>query len=32
MLAGLPGKRDLVRLEARAVGEDVLLQGYLHEP
>jgi diaminohydroxyphosphoribosylaminopyrimidine deaminase/5-amino-6-(5-phosphoribosylamino)uracil reductase len=32
MLAGLPGKRDLVRLEARAVGEDVLLQGYLREP
>jgi diaminohydroxyphosphoribosylaminopyrimidine deaminase / 5-amino-6-(5-phosphoribosylamino)uracil reductase len=32
MLAGLPGKRDLVRLEARAIGEDVLLQGYLREP
>jgi diaminohydroxyphosphoribosylaminopyrimidine deaminase/5-amino-6-(5-phosphoribosylamino)uracil reductase len=32
MLAGLPGKRDLVRLEARSVGEDVLLQGYLREP
>jgi diaminohydroxyphosphoribosylaminopyrimidine deaminase / 5-amino-6-(5-phosphoribosylamino)uracil reductase len=32
MLAGLPGKRDLVRLDARAIGEDVLLQGYLREP
>lgn len=32
MLAGLRGKRDLVRLEARSVGEDVLLQGYLREP
>jgi diaminohydroxyphosphoribosylaminopyrimidine deaminase / 5-amino-6-(5-phosphoribosylamino)uracil reductase len=32
MLAGLPGKRALVRLEARAIGEDVLLQGYLREP
>jgi diaminohydroxyphosphoribosylaminopyrimidine deaminase / 5-amino-6-(5-phosphoribosylamino)uracil reductase len=32
MLAGLHGKRELVRLEARAVGEDVLLQGYLREP
>jgi len=32
MLAGLPGKRELVRLEARSVGEDVLLQGYLREP
>jgi diaminohydroxyphosphoribosylaminopyrimidine deaminase / 5-amino-6-(5-phosphoribosylamino)uracil reductase len=32
MLAGLPGKRDLMRLEARAIGEDVLLQGYLREP
>jgi diaminohydroxyphosphoribosylaminopyrimidine deaminase/5-amino-6-(5-phosphoribosylamino)uracil reductase len=32
MLAGLPEKRDLVRLEARSVGEDVLLQGYLREP
>ena len=32
MLAGLPGKRELVRLEARSIGEDVLLQGYLREP
>ncbi len=32
MLSGLPGKRELVRLEARSVGEDVLLQGYLREP
>jgi diaminohydroxyphosphoribosylaminopyrimidine deaminase/5-amino-6-(5-phosphoribosylamino)uracil reductase len=32
MLAGFTGRRDLVRLEARAVGEDVLLQGYLREP
>ena len=32
MLAGLTARRELVRLEARAVGEDVLLQGYLREP
>jgi diaminohydroxyphosphoribosylaminopyrimidine deaminase/5-amino-6-(5-phosphoribosylamino)uracil reductase len=32
MLAGLPRPLELSRLEARAVGDDVLLQGYLHEP
>jgi diaminohydroxyphosphoribosylaminopyrimidine deaminase/5-amino-6-(5-phosphoribosylamino)uracil reductase len=32
MVAGLPGKIVLSRLEARSIGEDVLLQGYLHEP
>jgi len=32
MLAGLPEPLQLSRLEARAIGEDVLLQGYLHEP
>jgi diaminohydroxyphosphoribosylaminopyrimidine deaminase / 5-amino-6-(5-phosphoribosylamino)uracil reductase len=32
MVAGLPGKIALSRLEARSIGEDVLLQGYLHQP
>jgi diaminohydroxyphosphoribosylaminopyrimidine deaminase / 5-amino-6-(5-phosphoribosylamino)uracil reductase len=32
MLAGLAGKLALTRLVARSVGEDVLLQAYLHEP
>ncbi len=32
MLAGLPGKVDLTRFEARSIGEDVLIQGYVHEP
>jgi diaminohydroxyphosphoribosylaminopyrimidine deaminase/5-amino-6-(5-phosphoribosylamino)uracil reductase len=32
MLAGLPGPLDLRRLEARRVGDDVLLQAYVHEP
>jgi diaminohydroxyphosphoribosylaminopyrimidine deaminase / 5-amino-6-(5-phosphoribosylamino)uracil reductase len=32
MLSGLPGKVELTRLEARKIGEDVLLQAYLHEP
>ena len=32
MLAGLPGKIALTRLEARSIGDDVLLQGYVHEP
>jgi diaminohydroxyphosphoribosylaminopyrimidine deaminase/5-amino-6-(5-phosphoribosylamino)uracil reductase len=32
MLAGLPGKLELTRLDAREIGEDVLIQGYLHEP
>jgi diaminohydroxyphosphoribosylaminopyrimidine deaminase/5-amino-6-(5-phosphoribosylamino)uracil reductase len=32
VLAGLPRPLELSRLEARAVGDDVLIQGYLHEP
>ena len=32
MLAGLPAALGLSRLEARTIGEDVLLQAYLHEP
>ncbi|MEP7223527.1 MAG: RibD family protein, partial [Actinomycetota bacterium] len=32
MLAGLARPLELSRLEARAIGEDVLLQGYVHEP
>ena len=32
MLAGLPGPLGLSRLEARSMVEDVLLQGYVHEP
>lgn len=32
MLAGLPGPVELTRLDARTVGPDVLLQGYVHEP
>jgi diaminohydroxyphosphoribosylaminopyrimidine deaminase/5-amino-6-(5-phosphoribosylamino)uracil reductase len=32
MLAGLPGKIDLTRVEARTIGDDVLIQGYVHEP
>jgi diaminohydroxyphosphoribosylaminopyrimidine deaminase / 5-amino-6-(5-phosphoribosylamino)uracil reductase len=32
MLAGLAGPVELSRLEARSIGEDVLLQGYVHEP
>ena len=32
MLAGLPGALGLTRLEARTIGEDVLLQGYVREP
>ena len=32
MLAGLPHPLELSRLEARTIGDDVLLQGYLHEP
>jgi diaminohydroxyphosphoribosylaminopyrimidine deaminase/5-amino-6-(5-phosphoribosylamino)uracil reductase len=32
MLAGLPRPLELTRLEASAIGDDVLLQGYLHEP
>jgi len=32
MLAGLPGPVPLLRLAARPVGRDVLLQAYVHEP
>jgi len=32
MLSGLPRPHELSRLEARAIGGDVLLQGYPHEP
>jgi len=32
MLAGLPRPHELTRLEARPIGDDVLLQAYLHEP
>jgi diaminohydroxyphosphoribosylaminopyrimidine deaminase / 5-amino-6-(5-phosphoribosylamino)uracil reductase len=32
IVSGLPGKIGLTRLEARSIGEDVLLQGYFHEP
>ena len=32
MLAGLPHSLELSRMEARPVGEDVLIQSYLHEP
>ena len=32
MLAGLPRPARLSRLDARSVGEDVLLQAYVHEP
>jgi diaminohydroxyphosphoribosylaminopyrimidine deaminase/5-amino-6-(5-phosphoribosylamino)uracil reductase len=31
-LAGLAHPVELTRLEARAIGEDVLLQAYVHEP
>ncbi|HET6623182.1 MAG TPA: bifunctional diaminohydroxyphosphoribosylaminopyrimidine deaminase/5-amino-6-(5-phosphoribosylamino)uracil reductase RibD [Gaiellaceae bacterium] len=32
MLAGLPAAVELTRLEARSVGDDVLLQAYVREP
>ena len=32
MVVGLPAPIELTRLEARAVGEDVLLSAYVHEP
>lgn len=32
MLAGLAGPVELTRLEARSIGDDILLQGYVHEP
>jgi diaminohydroxyphosphoribosylaminopyrimidine deaminase/5-amino-6-(5-phosphoribosylamino)uracil reductase len=32
MLEGLPGPLELTRMEARPIGEDVLIQAYLAEP
>jgi diaminohydroxyphosphoribosylaminopyrimidine deaminase/5-amino-6-(5-phosphoribosylamino)uracil reductase len=32
MLAGLPRPLALSRMEARPVGDDVLIQAYVHEP
>jgi diaminohydroxyphosphoribosylaminopyrimidine deaminase / 5-amino-6-(5-phosphoribosylamino)uracil reductase len=32
MLEGLPRPLELTRMEARAIGADVLLQAYVHEP
>jgi diaminohydroxyphosphoribosylaminopyrimidine deaminase/5-amino-6-(5-phosphoribosylamino)uracil reductase len=32
MLAGLPGPLELTRMDAREVGEDVLVQAYVNEP
>jgi diaminohydroxyphosphoribosylaminopyrimidine deaminase/5-amino-6-(5-phosphoribosylamino)uracil reductase len=32
MLEGLPRPLALTRMEARPIGEDILLQAYLHEP
>ncbi|MCS7006932.1 MAG: dihydrofolate reductase family protein, partial [Gaiellaceae bacterium] len=32
IVAGLPRAIELVRLEARPVGEDLVLQAYVHEP
>ena len=32
MLEGLPRPSELVRMEARPIGADVLLQAYVHEP
>jgi diaminohydroxyphosphoribosylaminopyrimidine deaminase/5-amino-6-(5-phosphoribosylamino)uracil reductase len=32
MLAGLPRPLELSRMEARPVGDDVLIQAYVHEP
>ena len=32
IVAGLPHSLELSRLEARPIGEDVLLQAYVHEP
>jgi diaminohydroxyphosphoribosylaminopyrimidine deaminase / 5-amino-6-(5-phosphoribosylamino)uracil reductase len=32
MLEGLPRPLELTRMEARPIGEDVLLQAYVHEP
>jgi hypothetical protein len=32
MLEGLPGGIELARMEARPIGEDVLIQAYVNEP
>ncbi len=32
MVVGLPAPIELTRLEARLVGDDVLLSAYVHEP
>jgi len=32
MLEGLPRPLELMRMESKPIGEDVLLQAYLHEP
>jgi hypothetical protein len=32
MLVGLPAGLELTRMEARPIGEDVLIQAYVHEP
>ena len=32
MLEGLPAVLELTRMEARRIGEDVLIQAYVHEP
>ncbi len=32
MLAGLPAPVALTRLESRPIGDDVVIQGYIHEP
>jgi len=32
MLSGLPAPVALTRLESRAIGDDVVIQGYAHEP
>jgi len=32
MLEGMPGPLELTRMEARPIGDDVLLQAYLNEP
>jgi diaminohydroxyphosphoribosylaminopyrimidine deaminase / 5-amino-6-(5-phosphoribosylamino)uracil reductase len=32
MLEGLPAGLELTRMEARPIGEDVLIQAYVHEP
>ena len=32
MLAGLPAPVALTRFESRPIGDDVVIQGYIHEP